>query len=309
MNNIFKTLTGAIGQAVRTAPTALNQAKKSYEGFMMDLPTNIEYAQTKVRQAISPKAFVPTYAEMQQRQKAWEQKPKNQTPMGQLQDKFANEDIYMEPRANKSGSAEMEPYRVYPNDPKLSALKQATLNSMNLRPAMNRYLSTVPVQRAPIISEGALGYALGGQGEPQEKGGTWETDFGPISNPAIVLDRTLGVMPQRQDAIDVLSHEYVHTVPRTDTVKTGMAKLLLNIPRNSPILPAAMQYFADGRLPPNPEELFATLGQQFGQFALNIPEIREYYRNIYAQPTQGGYRQPGNLGSVRNLIPNVQAVE
>ena len=295
--NILKTLSGAMG-------SALSQAKQAYQNFQTDLPTNVATAQRYVRQAIAPKYSIPGFDQVRQNNEYGEEAYNQQTPMERINYNFANEGIYMDPGAIKNGSAELQPMGMYPNDPRLSALKQASLNAMNLRPAMRRYLETIPIQQGNLRDiivnpDGTLSSAGGmapggGQGfQTTNPGGNWETNTNMTLDPSIILANSGGdpnamVDPNSMKTgfmTKVLRHEYLHQTPRTQQVKIGMEKLLQAMPQNSPLRDAALQYLSNGELPPNPEELFATLGEQYGQYVLMMPEIQAYYRNIFMQPT------------------------
>lgn len=295
--NILDILSGAIGQGTqqiaKAFPSVLGQAKQMYQNFQTDFPTNVETAQRYVRQAIAPKYYQPSFDQIRGNARRYGEEVYNQqTPIERLNYNFANEGIYMEPWATKSGSAELQPMNIYPNDPKLSALKKASLNAMNLRSAMQRYLETIPVQRGNLKDIPAAGIAMGGgsQGfQLSNPGGSWETNVNVTQDPNIVLDQTAGTSPNGWGN-PVLQHEYLHVAPRVAQARVGMEKLLQNLPPKSPLRDAALQYYRDGRLPPNPEELFAVLGEQFGQYALTIPEIQAYYGNIFSQPS--GQKNP-----------------
>lgn len=294
--NLFDIIGGAIKQGFQNVPSALSQANQAYQNFRTDLPTNIATSQRYVQQAIAPKYSVPGFDQVRQNNRYGEEVYNQQTPKKRINYDFANEGIYMEPGAIKSGSAELQPMAVYPNDPRLSALKQASLDAMNLRPAMQRYLETIPVQQGNLENiimnpdgtfSSAGGMAEGGNFQTLNPGGSWETNLNITPNPNILLERKLGINPEGW-VNSALQHEYLHTTSpiRVQQARIGMAKLLENMPQNSPLRDAALQYYSDGRLPPNPEELFATLGEQYGQYVLMMPEIQEYYKNIFMQPTE-----------------------
>ncbi len=294
--NIFDIIGGAIKQGIQNVPSALSQAQQSYQNFRTDLPTNVETAQRYIRQAIAPKYYPPSFDQSRRDTSYGEEVYNQQSPMERVNYDFANEGIYMDPGAMKSGSAELQPMQVYPNDPNLSALKKASLNTMNLRSAMQRYLQTIPVQRGNLkdfivnedgttSSAGGIANGGGSQGfQLSDPGGSWETNTNVTQDPNIVLNKTAGTSPKGWGN-PVLQHEYLHVAPRVAQARMGMEKLLQNLPKKSPIRDAALQYYRNGELPPNPEELFATLGEQYGQYVLMMPEIRDYYKNIFTQPT------------------------
>lgn len=313
--NILDILAGAIGQGTRqiarAIPSVLGQAKQTYQNFQTDIPTNVETAQRYIRQAVAPKQYVPSFNQARGEERYGEEVYNQKSPMERINYDFANQDIYMNQGAIKSGSAKLQPMAAYPNDPNLSALKKASLNAMNLRPAMQRYLETVPVQRGnlkdfvvnddgTISSAGGIASGGGSSGyQLSNPNGSWETNTNITEDPNIVLEQAAGTDPNGWGS-SVLQHEYLHTAPRVAQVRAGMEKLLQNLPEKSPIRDAALQYYGNGELPPNPEELFATLGEQYGQYALMIPEIQAYYKNIFTQPTEKENpiqytREPWNL--------------
>lgn len=304
--NLFNIIGGAIKQGFQNlssvrpselssvGPNALASAKQAYANLLTDIPTNVATAQRYVQQAVAPKYSVPSFDQIRANGAQWGAAYNKQTDMQRLNDAFQNEGIYMDPGAIKSGSADLQPMAVYPNDPRLSALKEAALNAMNLRPAMKRYLQTIPVQQGDLTnvivnSDGSLssagGTAITGNFQTSNPGGSWESNVNVTQSPNIVIDRGAGINPGGWPNT-VMQHEYLHTTEpiRAQQVQIGMTKLLQALPQNSPLRDAALQYYNDGRLPPNPEELFATLGQQLGQYVLTIPEIQAYYKNIYMQP-------------------------
>lgn len=251
--------------------------QKQIQQIKTDLPANMAYGQAKVAQAFAPKFQVPTNDQM----RAEFNNPVHEKTM----DLFG---------PVKSMSAQINPYPVVqqtPQNQQLEQQKQQIINSGAFRPAMARYLSTIPVNYEPGLGKGAgmtdinttQRYDNVGK---QQNGNTWETYQGSYQ-PVIGMgdtNNTSTIAPSKQENLNpVLAHELVHAAPKNMKFKEQFQQLYEGMtPENNPVLfNSAATYLNNGNKPPNAEELYATLAQNMGTNVLNIPEVRKFYENLF----------------------------
>lgn len=284
--------------AGRVAPrvqTALQSAKESVlkrtqqitrpiGGFITDLPANRAYLSAKVSQKMLPPDFIPTAEQLQQGH--WDIIHEKKFPYSLSQGPI------------KSMSAQLNPYPVVPStsyNQQLEAIKQRILNSGVFRPAMKRYLSTVPILgyygepgvAATDVSPYQTYDIPASYPEIQATGPSepWETSQGPYGGqPLIEMEIAKNQpIPSDEQFKSVLVHELIHASPRNMRFKNEFINFFSNItPETQPMLyEVGLQYLQNGQPPPNPEEFYATLGQHLGPNVLNIPEVRKFYENIF----------------------------
>lgn len=257
---------------------------KQVQDIKTDLPANIAYGQAKVAQTFAPKYEIPTY----QQQKAY-----GNSPIGQFENKNWNVLESLQKPVEKSFSAQVNPYPVVQQTPQniqLERQKQQVLNSGAFRPAMSRYLSTVPVNYEPGLNNGGITDISSKQTYDNKRdiGGGWETAQGPYQ-PIISIGQDNGRIPnttvpsQQENLNPVLAHELIHAAPRNMKYKNDFVKLYQGMtPESNPVLfNSASTYLMNGQKPPNAEELYATLAQNLGTNVLNIPEVRRFYENLF----------------------------
>lgn len=273
LQSILQMIGGAAQKGVQNIPSAVSRAKDAYQNFQTDLPANTAYAQDRVHQAIAPKMLLPTPDQIIQEEM---QGPK--IPM--------NPNLYNN-RIEKSMSAEMQPYLTPPNTPQATfeeQEKQKVLKSGIFRPAMQRYLSTIPVYTYEPNQQQA-GIAMT---QPSRNlNNKWEDKAGgsqSIIGMALSSKTNFEKMKNNPISQGVMAHELIHTAPRNSKFKNEFKSFFKKVtPESSPILyNTGLQYFQNGQPPPNEEEMYATLGQQLGPRALLIPEIRDFYINLFA---------------------------
>jgi len=289
---------------ISSVSSGLQKGKDVITNFVTDLPANSSYLQAKVAEKIAPKWQVPTYQQNQQY---------FNSPVGQFENKNGNLLDSLSSGPTKSMSAQMNQYPVVqqtPENKSLETQKQQILNSDVFRPAMSRYLSTVPVNYEPSMKGGGM-TELGIKqiyNNDISNDNTWETSNGPMQ-PLIHIgdtDKTSTVIPsQNSNLSPVMAHELIHASPRNMNLKDSFINFYNNVNAESnPVLwKAGMTYLMNGQAPPNPEELYATLAQNLGESVLNIPEIANYYRNVYNKNSMipGNKNNPNNY-SIGTLI-------
>jgi len=250
-------------------------AGNSIGGFITDLPANKAYLSNKVQQAVLPKEYIPAAEQIQ----------------GQHNYPLQPDNLSLDNEFTKSNSAQLNPYMVPQNTPynqQIEATKQKVINSGVFRPAMQRYLSTVPVY-------GDYGNPGGGTTDVSptqtyhnpadySQNQSWETSQGPYQ-PVVEMGITKGqpVDTKNSDFKAVLAHELVHAAPRNMKYRAEFNNFFEQItPTSSPMLyKVGLEYSKNGQKPPNAEEFYATLAMQMGPNVLKIPEIRKYYENIF----------------------------
>ncbi len=253
-----------------------------------DLRANIAYGQAKVAQTFAPKYQIPTYQQQDSYYKS---------PIGQFENKNWSALEGLQKPVEKSFSAQINPYPVVQKTPaniQLEQQKQQILNSGAFRPAMARYLSTIPVNASVELDKGSgMTFTSGKQNYRQIPNdiNTWETSQGTLQP-----DITIGideknkktqfntVIPSMQENLNpVLAHELIHAAPRNMKYKDQFQKLYEGLtPQSNPVLfNSASTYLMNGQKPPNAEELYATLAQNLGTNVLNIPEVRKFYENLF----------------------------
>lgn len=257
----------------------------SINNFKTDLPANLAYGQAKVAQAIAPKFQVPT---------PQQNKTYFNSPVGQFESKNWGALESLQKPIQKSLSAQVNKYPVVQptlENIKLEAQKQTILNSGAFRPAMSRFLSTVPVNYEPDLGKGSgmtdmtTHQRYDNVGNEQNSN-QWERYQGSYQ-PVIAMgdtNNTSTVVPSKQENLSpVLAHELVHAAPRNMKYKNDFMKVYKGLtPESNPILfKSAATYLMNGNKPPNAEELYATLAQNMGTKVLQIPEIRKFYENLY----------------------------
>lgn len=307
--NIFNILAGAIGQGIQKGaqafPSILGQAKQTYQNFMTDLPANSAYIQSRIASRFLPKEPLLTYEDtiaQKNIQQNYEKMNDPQRLYADLQNPLAFENF-----ATKSHSAKINSYPTSQPNAQVEALRMKILNNGNYRPAMSRYLTTVPIQEMPQFQNQppqGVTYVGGPQNiyntyGPNEipanfppPNSSWETSYGGVI-PSISMTRP--VTPQ--DASwqqPILTHELAHASPRNMAFKQDFIDFFKNLdPKKQPLLyNVALTYRSNGQLPPNPEEFYATVSQQLGARALAIPEIRKYYENVFTDFSQKNSEYP-----------------
>jgi hypothetical protein len=276
LQSLLNIVGGAAAQGIKNIPSAVARANSVYQDFKTDLPANTAYY---TRNLFGPAIPLTTYQEFSKNQNAPELTPQ------QMINYSVNESLY--PGQEKTNSANINDRYVAPPDQQVDQLKQRVLSGAGFRPAMQRYLSTVPIVERPIAQHGAAGESVGNysqyynsepsQGDNQP---SWENP--PLKDqPMIYMDPSV---MNHNDAGNVLLHEYIHTVQRNPDLKQSFIDFSKTINQDTqPLLySVGLTYFRNGKLPPNPEEFYATLGQQLGPRALLIPEIRNFYMNIFS---------------------------
>jgi hypothetical protein len=275
--NFFK---GKIGNLIPNAENAVRQS-------LIDVPANSAYVQAKIAQAVAPKDILPTSKEISAQANL---NKKLAQPLNLL----LNSDTE---NVEKSMAAQLSPYPEVQNTPynqQLEAAKQTALDTGGYRPAMKRYLSTVPVS----------GYYNSAQDKQNTLGGTtyssptetyrfdpntsWETKKGGIS-PFIEMNMPQQInIPNAPEVKTILSHELTHATPRNPALREAYLTFFNSVnPDTQPMLwNIGLKYMNNGQPPPNAEEFYATIAQYQGQKTLDIPEIKKYYENIYQNPEQ-----------------------
>lgn len=291
--NIPQKIVGAIQQGTQNISSAFAQAKQAYQNFQTDLPANQAYFQAKLQQFISPKEMLPTAEDIQ----------KNA-------DQYTNNHATFNPYmgAEKSMSAELQSFPIAPNNPQTAfaeQLKQKIINSGIFRPAMARFLSTVPVYTF-YPNQTVAGLADSSNGSPPDQ--PWETSSGgyqPTIGMALSDNANLNKLTNNPYVSRVMLHELVHTAPRNQAFQNDFKNFFNQInPETNPILyNAGLNYYQNGKPPPNAEEFYATLAHTYGSEALNIPEIKKYYENIFAQQKGlvGGVPPTGIMQSTQRI--------
>ncbi len=256
-----------------------------------DAPTYLASFREK---RIGPTITLPPISEVQKYRdfgKLWET-----SPINALKQQLKYQPEILDDFVEKSGSAYASPRYVAPSDSTLDELKRGVLDSSGFRPAMQRFLSSIPVVQRPLEDQGAWGMAHGpvetlySENTPAPKSSSWEEPYG---NPQrmIFLDPKAVQSPL---AGEVLLHEYIHEAPRKNSLRDSFIRLSQSInPKAQPVLwNVSMQYLRNGKPAPNPEEVYATLGQQLGPRSLLIPEVRDFYKNVFSQYTGGTTYSP-----------------
>jgi hypothetical protein len=271
-----------------------------------DIPTYIASLQ---EQRIGPTIQLVPINTFQKNQQMW--KNRYVSPINFLADQIKEPEM-IDNFIEKSGSARPTPRYIAPPDPVIDQLRQRVLSSSNFRPAMKQFLASVPVVRRPLSEFGVAGEAVGNYEDryhaqnriPQYVPKTWEEPS--MNQPRMIfIDRG---MADSSHAGDILLHEYMHTAPRNMSLKEQFVQMSQRInPNKQPILwNISLQYFHNGKPPPNEEEVYATLGQQLGPRALLIPEIKDFYKNVFTQHSQ---RTPYSPFSNPELWKNGNLVE
>jgi len=272
--NLLKKLQ-PIKQAIQIAGQNLSNPIK---GFFTDIPANLSYLQARASQKFAPKDIIPTAEQMQSQTFLNPNKPELNFSEG----------------LTKSMSAQLNPWPVAQQTPynqQLEQRKQQILNSGVFRPAMKRYLSTVPIY-------GDYGAPGGGMADvtPLQTydnpanypgasfgRGSWETATGPYQ-PVIGMGISKNKpIPNDQVFNSVLVHELIHASPRNMRYKDEFINFFNNVkPNTNPMLyKIGLTYLKNGNPPPNSEEFYAIVAQRLGPQVLNIPEIRKFYENLF----------------------------
>lgn len=260
-----------------------NKVESGVQNFMTDLPANSAYLQAITSRAIAPKFVLPTVEKQQ------EEYTLSQQAIDGLRD-----------LPTKTMSASLSEWPVAPDTPynqKLEQQKQQILNSGVFRPAMARYLSTVPVWGGYDNPGGGLTQMSLSQGYnvPQidvnqySKETAWE-NYDSASHP----DIQMGITPEQTSFnIDppsqfsslepVMAHELIHAAPRNNSLRDSFNIFFRSVsPNNNPLLyNTGLTYLKNGQMPPNAEEFYTTIAQQMGPNVLKIPEVKKYFQNIF----------------------------
>lgn len=291
IKNIFNPVPTAqnIVNQYREFPNALQQARNNFQrlpgtlgqaakNFAYDLPANSAYLQAKIAQRIAPRSTIPEA---------------DQFKMAKPDYKSLYIDWGQGPTKNMS--AELNPWPEVPNTPynqQLAQIKQKVLNSGIFRPAMKRYLETVPVYgeygnpgggSADVTPLQTFHFSTNSKQNKEIMSQPWEYFQGPYQ-PVIEVGITKEAPYQNNERTEsVMLHELVHSAPRNMALKDQFIDFFNSVnPETQPELyKVGLTYFNNGQPPPNPEEFYATLAQQLGPKVFEIPEIKRYYENIF----------------------------
>jgi len=263
----------------------VKQAAQPVRNFITDLPANVGYVQSKVAQKVLPKytMFSP------------EQEIKADKDFPSVKGFYFD----LDGGPTKSMSAELNQYPVAPDTPQarfMEKVKKKVIATGGYRPAMQRYLSTIPVSTFRPNQQFA---GVANTSRPTSEGTPWEYSYGGGAQPTIGMalpglsESGLKKMENNLETMtrlkfhpyleQVMSHELAHTAPRNKAFKTNFKKFFGEVkPETSPMLyEVGLRYYQNGQPPPNEEEFYATLAGEMGPEVLNIPEIRKYYENIF----------------------------
>lgn len=254
------------------------------QNFMTDLPANSAYVQALISQRIAPREKLPT-AEMASN--------RNFGPMDELRENLNYLPV-------KSMSAQLRPVMEVPNTPYNQALeqqKQEILKSGLYRPAMARYLSTVPVYGnyenpgsgfTPLSIYDSYNASSRDPMVTETRNLPWEdyTAPSPSIQIGITKDQTnfgTSVPSEYPQLNSVMAHELAHNAPRNPAQKESFIEFFNNInEKEQPLLyNAGLTYMRNGQMPPNAEEFYATIVQNMGPKVLQIPEVRSFFQNIF----------------------------
>jgi len=248
----------------------VNPILESLNNFKDDLPANSAYLQNRIAQAVSPKYQLPTANEIANEQ---------YNPL----------DPQLYDGRTKSMSAQIRPMTVAPDTPQARMFeqqKQEVLNSGNYRPAMKRYLSTIPIYTSNPNGEYG-GMALTGRSSPPDT--PWEQSSGPMySTIEMPISQTADLERMKENPFSkkVMAHELAHTSPRQNKYQADFVKLFESItPESNPKLyDVSLKYYNNGEPAPNPEEFYATMAAEMGPEVLNDPEVARFFEHMFNKP-------------------------
>jgi hypothetical protein len=286
----------ALKQANEMITNLRNKISSGVKNFVTDLPANSAYMQAMVSKAVAPRFMLP---------EAGGNENYNNPNLDERNRYMRNELVIenLDNTPNKSMSAQLNEWPVAPEtqyNTELEKNKQKILDSGIYRPAMAKYLSTIPVYGGYENPGGGFTQVTPHQtytlpdGSPEMesyKNQSWETYEGP-NQPAIEI----GITPEQTNydiqtpSIDprtssVMAHELVHASPRNQNDKQAFTDFFnkINAIENPILYNYGLTYLQNGQQPPNAEELYATLAQQMGQDVFKYPEIKNYFQNLYKQ--------------------------
>ena len=257
--------------AIEQAKEMFNRGVQPIRNFITDLPANRAYVQAKIAQKILPKYQLPTPNEIEN------------------QKQYDSQFYYnLNTGPNKSMSAELNSYPVAPDTPQarfMEGIKQDVLNKGEFRPAMKKYLSTVPIYTTNPNQQFA-GVANTFRKTPE--GTPWELSSGGGEQPTIGMalseNANTDKLKNNPYVNEVMAHELVHATPRNKEFKNFEEFFKSVTPETSPMLyEVGLQYYQNGDTPPNAEEFYAVVAQKLGPYVLQIPEIKRFYENIFAE--------------------------
>jgi hypothetical protein len=195
------------------------------------------------------------------------------------------------PMATKTGSAEMRPFPTTTTSPMLEDIRKKVLANPQIRDAAKRYLSTIPIQENPGLKGGENETPVGGQANMSFNNsyvpvrrtleGTWEQ---PINNNMYsTIDMNTENAPPKKWMASAMAHELAHVALKNPTLEKEFVDFVKSItPEKNPLLyDVALQYYGNGKLPPNPEEYYATFAQVLGPNVMAVPELQKFYKNIF----------------------------
>lgn len=287
--------------------------------FRTDLPANLAYLKAKGLQSTGRLQALPTAREMFNVSSTGEPITPLPSKVSSLKPNFNSEE------AVKSMSAESYPWMVPANTPynqQLEKMKQNIISNSGFRPAMQRYLSNVPLYgyyedpKNYQVPKGETPWFTGEAGvtpkqvydnqgiKPEvikaqqeqrafNKSLPWELAQGPKSDQRTLMT---GVpqgqpVPNDNDYKKLILHELTHAAPRNMQYRNEFIRFFNKLtPENNPRLwSIGLMYYNNGKPPPNPEEFYATVAEELGPKVLNDPEIRKFYENVFQTTNTKGY--------------------